>query len=74
MIGSLGGFLAQNLMPWVAHWTGSALAAMAVPATSLALLVVCALIMLVTWRVRPNVDFDPGSMLPAAAERTQALS
>jgi MFS family permease len=74
MIGSLGGFLAQNLMPWVAHWTGSALAAMAVPATSLALLVGFASIMLVTWRVRPNVDFDPASMLPAAAERPQALS
>jgi MFS family permease len=73
-IGSLGGFLAQNLMPWVAHWTGSALAAMAVPATSLALLAVFASIMLVTWRVRPNVDFDAASMLPAAADRPRALS
>ncbi len=73
-IGSLGGFVAQNLMPWVAHWTGSALAAMAVPATSLALLAVSALIMLATWRVRPHVVFDAASMLPAAAERTQALS
>ena len=31
-IGSLGGFAAQNLMPWVAQWTGSAVAAMSVPA------------------------------------------
>jgi MFS family permease len=72
-IGSLGGFAAQNLMPWVAQWTGSALAAMAVPATSLALLALGALIMLATWRVKSNVGFDPGSMLPAA-ERTRALS
>jgi MFS family permease len=73
-LGSLGGFLSQNLMPWVAHWSGSALAAMLVPATSLALLAVSALIMLATWRVRPNVTFDAASMLPATAEHTRALS
>ena len=37
-LGSLGGFLSQNLMPWVARWSDSALAAMLVPAASLALL------------------------------------
>jgi MFS family permease len=73
-LGSLGGFLSQNLMPWVAHWSGSALAAMLVPAASLALLAVSALIMLATWRVRPNVTFDAASMLPATAEHTRALS
>jgi nitrate/nitrite transporter NarK len=73
-LGSLGGFLSQNLMPWVAQWSGSALAAMLVPAASLGLLAVSALIMLATWRVRPNVKFDPASMLPSAANRTQALS
>jgi MFS family permease len=72
-IGALGGFAAQNLMPWVALWTGSALAAMWVPATSLALLAASALIMMATWRVRSNVDFEPASILPAA-ERVQALS
>jgi MFS family permease len=55
-IGSLGGFAAQNLMPWVAQWTGSALAAMWVPAISLGLLAVSALGMLATWRVLPNDD------------------
>ena len=73
-LGSLGGFLSQNLMPWVAHWGGSALAAMLVPAASLALLAVSALIMLATWRVRPNVTFDAASMLPVTAEHTRALS
>jgi MFS family permease len=73
-LGSLGGFLSQNLMPWVAHWSGSALAAMLVPAASLALLAVSALIMLATWRVRSNANFDAASMLPAAAEHTRALS
>jgi nitrate/nitrite transporter NarK len=57
-IGSLGGFAAQNLMPWVAQWTGSALAAMWVPAISLGLLAVSALGMLATWRVLPKNDRD----------------
>jgi MFS family permease len=73
-LGSLGGFLSQNLMPWVAHWSGSALAAMLVPAASLALLAVSALIMLAAWRVRPNVTFAAASMLPVTAEHTRALS
>ncbi|MGO4717178.1 MFS transporter [Bradyrhizobium sp. 2TAF24] len=71
-IGSLGGFAAQNLMPWVAYWSGSALAAMAVPAASLAVLALSALIMLATWRVaRP-----PAFSLAAAPDtkRSQALS
>jgi MFS family permease len=71
-IGSLGGFAAQNLMPWVAQWTGSALAAMSVPATSLALLAASALIMLATWRVKPVEDFGAAAMLPANAQRSQA--
>jgi sugar phosphate permease len=73
-LGSLGGFLSQNLMPWVARWSDSALAAMLVPAASLALLAVGALIMLATWRVRSNVTFVAASMLPSAAKQTQALS
>jgi nitrate/nitrite transporter NarK len=59
-LGSLGGFLSQNVMPWVAHWTGSALAAMIVPAISLALLSLSAIIMLTAWRSPPNVGFDFG--------------
>jgi hypothetical protein len=35
---------------------------------------VSALIMLATWRVRPNVTFDAASMLPASAEHSRALS
>ena len=48
-IGSLGGFAAQNVMPWVAQTSGSALAAMTVPAASMALLAISAMLMLV-WR------------------------
>ena len=71
-LGSLGGFLSQNLMPWVAHWSGSALAAMTVPAMSLALLALSAMIMLAAWRVPSNVSFDFG---PAPdSERTQPAS
>ncbi|MBV8924132.1 MAG: MFS transporter, partial [Bradyrhizobium sp.] len=62
-LGSLGGFLSQNLMPWVAHWSGSALAAMIVPAIGLALLSLSAIIMLAAWRSPPNVGFgfDPSA-------------
>jgi len=71
-LGSLGGFLSQNVMPWVAHWSGSALAAMTVPAMSLALLALSAMIMLAAWRVPSNVSFDFG---PAPdSERTQPAS
>ncbi|MBR1217061.1 MFS transporter [Bradyrhizobium sp. U87765 SZCCT0131] len=56
-IGSLGGFAAQNLMPWVAYWSGSALAAMAVPAASLAVLALSAALMLAIWRVASPADF-----------------
>lgn len=71
-IGSLGGFAAQNLMPWVAHWAGSPLAAMAVPAISLAVLVVSALIMLMTWRVTDSTGF---TVRPAPdVQRPQAVS
>jgi len=59
-LGSLGGFLSQNVMPWVAHWTGSALAAMIVPAISLALLSLSAIIMLAAWRSPPHVSFGFG--------------
>ena len=71
-LGSLGGFLSQNLMPWVAHWSGSALAAMTVPAMSLALLALSAIIMLAAWRVPSNVSFDFGSA--PDSERTQPAS
>jgi MFS family permease len=36
-IGNLGGFFAQNLMPWVANFAGSPVAAMLVPACALTL-------------------------------------
>ena len=71
-LGSLGGFLSQNLMPWVAHWSGSALAAMTVPAMSLALLALSAMIMLAAWRVPSNVSFDFGP--GPDSERTQPAS
>ena len=73
-IGSLGGFAAQNLMPWVAHWSGSALAAMSVPAASLGLLAVSALAMLATWRVKPGAEPRTSNVLPLDVKRTQALS
>lgn len=57
-LGSLGGFLSQNVMPWVAYWSGSALAAMIVPAIALALLALSALIMMAAWRSPPGVSFD----------------
>lgn len=57
-LGSLGGFLSQNLMPWVAHWSGSALAAMIVPAMSLALLSLSAIIMLAAWRYPSHASLD----------------
>jgi nitrate/nitrite transporter NarK len=73
-VGSLGGFAAQNLMPWVAQWAGSPLAAMAVPAISLAVLVVSALIMLMTWRVAPGPGFTLTSVATPEAKRSQVLS
>jgi MFS family permease len=57
-LGSLGGFLSQNVMPWVAHWSGSALAAMIVPSMGLALLSLSAIIMLAAWRSPPGAGFD----------------
>ncbi|CAN5327638.1 N/A [soil metagenome] len=65
-IGSLGGFAAQNLMPWVAGQTGSALAAMSVPALALGFLAACALGMLGTWRVLPATD--PTAISPIDAK------
>jgi hypothetical protein len=44
----------------VDHWSGSALAAMIVPAISLALLSLSAIVMLAAWRSPPNVGFDFG--------------
>ncbi len=72
-IGSLGGFAAQNLMPWVAQTTGSALAAMAVPALSLALLSASALAMLATWRLGPHV-LDRARSLHVDPKSSQVLS
>jgi MFS family permease len=57
-LGSLGGFLSQNVMPWVAHWSGSALAAMIVPSMGLVLLSLSAIIMLAAWRSPPGAGFD----------------
>ncbi|MET3905820.1 MFS family permease [Bradyrhizobium sp. S3.3.6] len=73
-IGSLGGFVAQNLMPWVASWSGSALAAMAVPAISLGFLAVSALGMLATWRVLPKADLESGIILREGSVQRQAIS
>jgi nitrate/nitrite transporter NarK len=73
-LGSLGGFLSQNLMPWVAHWSGSALAAMIVPAISLALLSLSAMVMLAAWRSPPNVAFDFGASPSTDSERPQPVS
>ncbi|MET0969936.1 MAG: hypothetical protein ABWY18_12085, partial [Tardiphaga sp.] len=73
-IGSLGGFAAQNLMPWVAGWSGSALAAMSVPALSLGLLAVSAFAMLLTWRVLPKSEADGGDVVGSEAAHRQALS
>jgi len=73
-LGSLGGFLSQNVMPWVAHWTGSALAAMIVPAIGLALLSLSAIIMLAVWRAPPNMGFEFGPSAPTDAKHPQLAS
>jgi MFS family permease len=68
-LGSLGGFLSQNLMPWVAQWSGSALGAMIVPAISLALLALSAVVMLATWRLPSGTGF---AVRPSAEPRGSA--
>jgi len=73
-LGSLGGFLSQNVMPWVAHLSGSALAAMIVPAISLALLSLSAIFMLAVWRSPPNVGFDFGPSSTTDSQRPQPAS
>jgi MFS family permease len=73
-LGSLGGFLSQNVMPWVAHWSGSALAAMIVPAISLGLLSLSAMVMLAAWRSPPNLGFDFSPQPSADQKRPQPAS
>lgn len=73
-LGSLGGFLSQNVMPWVAHWSGSALAAMIVPAISLALLSLSAIVMLAAWRFPRDVGFDFGASPSTDSKRPQPAS
>ena len=73
-LGSLGGFSSQNLMPWVAQLSGSALAAMIVPAVSLALLALSAMLMLATWRVPANAGLGRGPVPSVDPARTQAVS
>jgi len=73
-LGSLGGFLSQNVMPWVAHWSGSALAAMIVPAISLALLALSAVIMLAAWRSPPTAGLNFVPSPPTEAQRAQHAS
>jgi MFS family permease len=73
-LGSLGGFLSQNVMPWVAHWSGSALAAMIVPAIGLALLSLSALIMLAAWRSPPHVGFEFGPSPSPKSQHAQPAS
>lgn len=70
-LGSLGGFLSQNVMPWVAHLSGSALAAMIVPAISMAWLSLSAIIMLAAWRPA-RVSFEIGSSPVEDAKRSQS--
>jgi MFS family permease len=53
-VGTLGGFFAQNLMPWVAHLTGNPPAAMLVPASCLFLLALSPVVLSRnTYRARP---------------------
>ncbi|MBV9459906.1 MAG: MFS transporter, partial [Bradyrhizobium sp.] len=73
-LGSLGGFLSQNVMPWVAHWSGSALAAMIVPAMGLALLSLSAIIMLAAWRSPPGAGFDFATSPSAETKHPQPAS
>jgi MFS family permease len=73
-LGSLGGFLSQNVMPWVAHWSGSALAAMIVPAGGLALLSLSAIIMLAAWRSPPGAGFDFATSPSADTKHPQPAS
>jgi cyanate permease len=73
-LGSLGGFLSQNLMPWVAHWSGSALAAMIVPSMGLALLSLSAIIMLAAWRSPPGAGFDFAAAPSADSKHPQPAS
>ena len=73
-LGSLGGFLSQNLMPWVAHWSGSALAAMVVPAAGLALLSLNSIIMLAVWRSPPSAGFDFAAAPSADSKHPQPVS
>jgi MFS family permease len=58
-LGNLGGFLAQNLAPWVEHLTGSVVGPMLVPAACLAMLCLIAVLRLVlaarpSWRPAPE--------------------
>jgi MFS family permease len=61
--GNLGGFLAQNLMPWAARTAGSAAGALAVPAISLAIVGAGALIAWLSMRsgrIAPALERRPG--------------
>jgi len=73
-LGSLGGFLSQNVMPWVAHWSGSALAAMIVPSMGLAVLSLSAIIMLAAWRSPPGAGFDFAAAPSADSKHPQPAS
>ncbi len=73
-IGSLGGFAAQNLMPWVASLSGSALAAMSVPALSLGLLAASAFAMLRHGTSHRRRTVRSEVTVAAAAARRQAVS
>ena len=55
MLGSFGGFAAQNLMPMAATMAGSAAAAMLVPAVCLGLLGAGATLQLVVVQTRPAI-------------------
>jgi MFS family permease len=55
MLGSFGGFAAQNLMPMAAQMSGSAAAAMLVPAVCLGLLAAGAALQLVVVQTRPAI-------------------
>jgi hypothetical protein len=61
-------------MPWVAHWSGSALAAMIVPSMGLALLSLSAIIMLAAWRSPPSAGFDFAAPPSADSKHPQPAS
>jgi MFS family permease len=73
-IGNLGGFAAQNLMPWMASWSGNPLASMLVPAFCLAIVSASAWIMLAVRRQPGNYGQpDPSADVDRSAAMKRAI-